>query len=302
MTTLAVIGAGAVGATVAYAATLKNLCSEILLIDRDEDKEAGEVMDIADGLSVVETGMVRRADYKDARRADIIVVAAGAAQKPGETRLDLVEKNTAIQREIFKRIGKLKKTAIVIVIANPVDVLTHVIQELTGLPHGQVFGTGTTLDSARLKTELARTLDVSPHDVQGFVLGEHGDSEFVAWSTVTVGGVAAKEIKALTAQKKKAIEKRVRTEAYRIIACKGATHFGIASITADILEAIVFDQKRVLPVTTHLTRWNNVSNVCLGAPAVIGRGGAERHWPLRLSSDECRALKHSAKTVQQFLT
>ena len=207
---IAIIGAGAVGATTAYTATLKNLAAEILLIDVNETKEEGEVMDIADGLCLVETGCVKDASFKDARDADILVITAGAPQKPGETRLDLVKKNTEIQKSIFKQIGKLKSTAIIIMVANPVDILALVAQKISGLPRQQVFGSGTTLDTMRFRVALAKKLGVSPQSVHGYVLGEHGDSEFVAWSTVTVGGVPANKIKNLSAKDKQEIEKKVK--------------------------------------------------------------------------------------------
>ena len=297
---IAIIGAGAVGATTAYVATLKNLAAEILLIDVNETKEEGEVMDIADGLSLVETGCVKGADFKDARDADIIVITAGAPQKPGETRLDLVKKNTEIQKSIFKQIGKLKSTAIVIMVANPVDVLTLAAQKISGLPRQQVFGSGTTLDTMRFKATLAKKLEVSPQSVHGYVLGEHGDSEFVAWSTVTVGGVPIDKIKEITAKDKQEIEKKVKKEAYEIINRKGATFYGIALVLSDIIEAILYNQHKIMPVSSLLLECHDVSGVCLGMPAVLGRGGVEKIWPLPLNATEKKRLQNSAKIFEQF--
>lgn len=298
---IAIIGAGAVGSTAAYVATIKNLASEIILIDRSDDVEDGHAMDISDGLCFVETACVKGADYTDARDADIIVITAGAAQKKGETRLELVDKNINILKSIFKGIGKLKSSAIVIIVSNPVDVLTYVAQEISGLPESQVFGSGTTLDTARLKTELGHKFGVSPLNVSGFVMGEHGDSEFIPWSTVSVGGIPITKMKGFTADAAKKIETRVRQEAYEIINKKGATYYGIAAVIADIIQAVLYNQKAVLPVTARLSRWNGVSNVCLGAPAVIGRSGIEKHWPVELTTQEKKRLANSAKTIKSYL-
>ncbi|MFH1287023.1 MAG: L-lactate dehydrogenase [Candidatus Magasanikbacteria bacterium] len=298
---IAIIGAGNVGAAAAYTATLKGLAAEILLIDIDEDKEAGEVMDISDSLCFVETGCVKGKNFKDARDADIIVITAGTKQKKGQSRLDLLAINKKILSSIFKSIGKLRKDAIIIVISNPVDVLTYLIQEITGLPHSQVFGSGTSLDSARLQVQVAGHLDISPQSVHGFVLGEHGDSEFVSWDCMMVGGVPAKKIKGLSAASRKRIETNVKKEAYEIINKKGATFFGIAATLSDIIEAVLLNQKKIIPVTSRLARWNGVSGVCLGAPCVVGRNGVERVWPLTLSSAEKKSLMKSALTIKSYL-
>jgi L-lactate dehydrogenase len=298
---VAIIGAGAVGSTAAYAATLRNIAAEIVLIDINEAKEEGEVMDLRDGLCFVETGCVKGADFKDAKDADVIVITAGLPQKPGETRLDLVKKNKVILTSIFKQIGKLKTNTVILMIANPVDVLTYLAQEITGLPKNQVFGSGTNLDTARLKTDLAKLLHVSPQNVHGYVLGEHGDSEFVAWSTVTVGGVSAKNVKELNTQTKKKIEETVKKEAYEIISRKGATFYGIGLVISDILEAILYNQHKIMPASVRLSNWNGVSNVCIGVPAIIGRSGVEGVWPVELATDEKKKFQKSAETLKGYL-
>lgn len=297
---IAIIGAGAVGSTTAYTVMLKNLAAEVVLIDVNEQKEEGEVMDITDGMCFVETGCVQGADFKDAADADIIVVTAGLAQKPGETRMDLVKKNSEIIRSIFKQIGKIKSSAIVVMIANPVDVLTFIAQEVTGLPHTQVFGTGTALDTARLHQQVAKHLDVNAISVDGYILGEHGDSEFAAWSTVTVGGVPiTKLIKSKSELEK--IELTVRREAYEIISRKGATFYGIAMTVTDILEAILFNQHKILPLSVRVKDWNGVSDICLGVPAVLGRYGIEKVWPVSLPFGEKSKFKKSATIIKQYL-
>lgn len=297
---IAVIGAGAVGATTAYTLMLKNLAAQVVLIDVNIQKQEGEVMDIDDVLSFVETGSIRSGNFKDATDADIIVLTAGAAQKPGETRLDLVNKNKAITESIFKEIGKLKSTAIVLVVANPVDILTHLVQKISGLDNKQVFGSGTSLDTARLRTEVSKVLEVCAQNVDGYVLGEHGDTEFDAFSTISVGGILIKDLK-LPRAKLDEIENKVKNAAYDIINRKGATFYGIAMVVADIVEAVLFDQHKIMPLSVHLDGWNGISGVCLSAPAVVGRQGIEKIWPIKLNFSEKIRLKKSAKEIKKFL-
>ncbi len=300
MTKVAIIGAGTVGSTIAYALSHKNIAAQVRIVDVDEAKEEGQVMDIADGLCFFDTGCIIGGEYKDIRNADIIIHAAGASEKKGGTRLDLVEKNKAITHSIFKKIGKLKKTAIVIVVANPVDLITHFLHHQLKLPKKQIFGTGTSLDSARLKTKLAALFDVSAQSVQGYVFGEHGDSSFVPWSLVSIGGIEAKMLTGLSSRVKTRIEREVRNEAYEIIKKKGATHFGIGTATADITEAIILNKRMILPVSTHITSYNGITNTCLGIPAVIGASGVEHIWPIKLTPAERKQLKHSAHILQKY--
>ncbi len=297
---IVVIGAGAVGATVAYTLMLKNLAARIVLIDVNIQKQEGEVMDIDDVLSFVETGSISSGNFKDAIDADVIILTAGAAQKPGETRLDLINKNKTITRSIFKEIGKLKSTAIVLVVANPVDILTYLVQEVSGLDHKRVFGSGTSLDTARLRTEISKVLKVSAQNVEGYVLGEHGDTEFDAFSTVSVGGILIKDFK-LPRAKLDEIESKVKNAAYDIINRKGATFYGIAMVVADIVEAILFDQRKIMPLSVRLEGWNGISGVCLSVPVVVGRQGIEKVWPVKLNFSEKIRLKKSTKEIKKFL-
>lgn len=297
---VAIIGAGAVGSTAAYATAIKNIASEIVLIDINDKKEHGEVMDIIDGIDFFETGTIKDGDFKDARDADVVVITAGVPQKPDETRLDLVNKNKKILTSIFKQVGKLKKTTIVLIVANPVDILTHLAQKITKLPKSQVFGSGTGLDTARLHTTLSKKFHVSSKSIDGYVMGEHGDSSFVAWSTVTIGGIPTNKLK-LSAQEKNTIEKQVREKAYKIINSKGATFYGIGLVISDILEAILYDQHKIMSVSTRLSDWNGISDVCMGVPAVIGRKGVEKIWPVVLPPNEKNKLVQSAKELKKYL-
>lgn len=296
---IAVIGAGAVGSTTAYTLMLKNLVAEIFLVDVNKEKEQGESLDMSDAMSFSETAGVKAGDYKDVKDADIIILTAGAAQKPGETRLDLVAKNKAITTSIFKDIGEIKSSTIIVVVSNPVDVITYLVQEISGLPKSQVFGTGTGLDSARLRSNLAKRFDIDSKQVDGFVLGEHGDSEFVAWSTVSIAGKPIKEI--LKEDEMNKIEEEVKNEVYEIIKDKGATYYGIASVVTDIVEALMLDQNKILPVSYRLDNWNGVSDVCLGSTAVVGSSGIVKPWPIELTDEEKIKFQESAKKIRQYL-
>lgn len=300
MRKISIVGAGNVGATLAYSLMLKNIASEIKLIDVNEDKEKGEVMDIGDSMCFVETGCLRGANFKDASESDIVIITAGAAQKPGETRLMLAEKNKKILKSIIKGIGKFKKDAILIIIANPVDVLTYHAQKWSKLPPGRVFGSGTALESARLKTELKNCLNVHAQNISGFYLGEHGDSGFVAFSTVSIGGIKITDLKDKLCHFDD-IEKRVRNEVYEIIKGKGSTHFGIATTVCDIVEAIVFNQKKILPLSWNIDPEFGMGDLCISMPVVLGENGIESRWPISLSKTEKKALLKSAKKISEYL-
>ncbi len=296
---IAVIGVGAVGSTSAYILALKNLASEIVLIDVDKKKQEGEVMDMNDVLPFVKTEKIIGGEFKDTADADIIIIAAGLAQKTNETRLDLASKNKVIMQSIFSNIGEIKKDAIIIVVSNPVDVLTYLAQEISGLSVNQVFGTGTSLDTARLRTDIGEKLGVNAQSVEGFILGEHGDSEFVAWSSVTVGGAPIHD--KLSQSDMDAMELSIKNEAQEIISRKGATYYGIATVVADLVSAVLLDENKVVPISTRLDGWNGVSGVCLGIPAVLGRNGVKSIWNLELTYSEKEKLKFSAEKIKGYL-
>lgn len=298
---IAVIGAGSVGSTIAYTLLLKNLDSEILLIDTNETREEGEVMDMHDMLPFIENEEIKRGNLPDAATADIIIITAGLPQKSGETRLDLTKKNSEIVRSIFSQIGTIKESAVVIMVTNPVDIMTRVAQEVSGLPLKQIFGTGTSLDTARLKSELSEVLKVDASNIEGFVLGEHGDSGFIAWSTVSINGVPIKNIiKEQTTLEK--IETDVKQEAYNIISKKGATFYGIATVVADFVKTIVFDENKMMIVSTRVDNWNGISDVCLGVPVIINRNGVNELFTLTLEPDELAKLQKSAEVLKSYIS
>ena len=296
MKKVAIIGAGNVGAHIASAAVNKNLAAEFLLIDQNQEFETAQVLDLCDSLLFSHNSRVYSADYKDKKvqSADIFVITAGANQKPGETRLDLVYKNVAILKSIKKSLGTLKKSAIVILVTNPVDVLTALAAEIFELPNSQVFGSGTLLDTARLRWRLARKLDKNISNVHGYVLGEHGDSEFVAWSTVEGTDKISRDYQQKT-------ETRVREEAYKIIAGKGATYFGIGAAVAEIIQSILNNSEKVFPLSVVLNGEYGISNIALGVPAKLGEKGIMEVIELGLPPEELAKLQNSAKKLAQFL-
>jgi len=297
---ISIIGAGAVGSTIAYTTMIKNLASEIILIDLNKEKQEGEVLDINDGLSFSESGKVIAGDYKDAKDSDIIILTAGVAQKQGETRLDLVFRNKEIAISIFKQIGEIKPSCIIVVVSNPVDIITNIVQEISGLPKNQVFGSGTCLDTARLRTIISEKFNISSEQVEGFMLGEHGDTEFVAWSTVSIEGKKATNL--LSKEDMDSIENEIKNKAYNIISKKGATFYGIAMVVADIIEAIIFNQNKILPVSTQFDSMGDLcGNVCLGNPNIVGSGGIVKNWSIDITEEEKTKLKNSSDTLKQYI-
>ncbi len=298
-TRIAVVGTGMVGSSFAYAAMIKGLAAEIVMVDANEAREEGEVMDLSHGLIGAETGGVIGGSLKDCRDVDVIVITAGAAQKPGETRLDLVKKNTKIMRSLIKGMGKLRQDTVVIIISNPVDILTTIAQKEIKLPKGQVFGSGTSLDTSRLRYMVSEKLGVNLHNVHAYVMGEHGDSEFVPWSIAHVSSVPLKNL--LTKNKMQAIEKKTMRAAYEIIQRKKATYYGIGVVITELVEAVLHDKKIIIPISTEPGGAYGIKGICLGVPAVIGRCGIEKVWRVALSKPELTKLKKSANVLREYL-
>ncbi len=298
-TRIAVVGTGMVGSSFAYAAMIKGLAAELILIDASEEREKGEVMDLSHALIGSETGNVRGGDFKDCGNVDLIVITAGAPQAPGETRLDLVGKNIRILKDIIQKMGPLRSDTVVILVSNPVDILTHVAAQTMGLPKGQVFGTGTSLDTSRLRYALSQKLGVNLHNVHGVVLGEHGDSEFVAWSAANVSSVPMKAF--LSAAEMRAIEQETMRAAYEIIQRKRATYYGIGVVIAELAECVLKDRKFITPVSTEPGKAYGITGISLGVPAVIGRRGVEKVWKMPLSAGELAKLKKSAALLKKVM-
>lgn len=299
----AMIGCGFVGSSSAFAMMRTGVFSELVLLDADRGRAEGEAMDIAHGLPFSRPMKIYAGDYADLADCALIVISAGANQKPGETRLDLVKKNVAILRSIIPQITAVNREAILLMVSNPVDILTWAAQRLSGLPSRQVIGSGTVLDTARLKYLLGERLRVDSRSVHAFIIGEHGDSELAVWSGANVSGVDLEHFCQLRGEEHhremmERIYKDVRDSAYEIIQRKGATYYGIAASVARIAQCIVRDERSVMPVSVNLEGLYGVEDLCMSVPAVVGRDGAEKVLEIELSEAERAAFQSSAQTLK----
>ncbi|MBO4882348.1 MAG: L-lactate dehydrogenase [Lachnospiraceae bacterium] len=303
---VALIGCGFVGSASAFALMQSGLFSEMVLIDANVAKAEGEALDIAHGLSYAKPMQIYSGKYEDIADAAIIVISAGANQKPGETRLDLVKKNIAIFRSIMGELNRVKVEGILLIVANPVDILTAAAVKLSGLPENRVFGSGTVLDTARFKYLLGEHLGVDSRNVHAFILGEHGDSEIAVWSSANISGIPVHDFCELkghydheTAMKE--IADNVKNAAYEIIEKKQATYYGIAMSVRRICEAVIRDEKSILPISRMLHGEYGIDGVALSLPAIVGAGGVEIPVPAELNEDELSALKKSGETLKAIL-
>ncbi len=302
----AIIGCGFVGAASAFALMQSGIFSELVLIDADRAKAEGEALDISHGLPFAKPMQIYAGEYKDLSDAAMVIITAGAGQKPGETRLDLVHKNIGIFRSIIPEIVKYNTEGILLVVANPVDILTHAALKLSGFPENRVFGSGTVLDSARLKYLLGEHLEVDSRSVHAFIIGEHGDSEIAAWSSVNVSGIPLNDFCEMRGhfeheESMRRIADDVKNSAYEIIEKKKATYYGIAMSVRRICEAVMRDEKSILPISSLQHDNNGADGVVLSMPAIVGRNGVEGTVPIRLSDQEKEKLLESAKTLKEVL-
>ena len=304
---VAVIGCGFVGSTTAFSLMQSRLFSEMVLVDIDQQRAEGEALDISSGIPYNTPMKIYAGSYADAADASIVIITAGANQKPGESRLDLVQKNAAILKGIVPEIMKHGFDGIFLVVSNPVDILTQVVLELSGLPKERVMGSGTVLDSSRLKYALGRLLEVDPRHVHAKIIGEHGDSELAVWSAANVSGIAIDDFFELRGiqnaeEVRSEIEESVRNSAYEIIQKKHATYFGIAPSVRRICEAIVRDEKSVMTVSNYRENVRGVEGVVMSLPAIVGSCGVEFPIPMHLNEDEVAHLKASAETLKKTLS
>jgi L-lactate dehydrogenase len=304
-TRVAIVGAGNVGSTFAYALLLSGLASEIVLIDANHRRAEGEAMDLGHAVPFSRPTRIWAGTYVECATAAVTVVAAGAGQRPGETRLDLTRRNAATFREVVPRIAKARPDGIILVATNPVDVLTHVALQQSGLPASRVIGSGTTLDTARLRSLLGGHFRVDPRSVHAFIVGEHGDSEVPVWSSANIAGVPVAKLMAVRGQDEQAeldaIFRQTRDAAYAIIERKGATYYAVAAALLRIVEAILRDQRTVLSVSSLVDGRYGIRDVCLSLPSVIGRGGVEEVLKLPLTTEEEQALQASARIVRKAI-
>ncbi len=294
-----IIGCGFVGMSYAYAMVNQGICDELVLIDVDKKRAEGEAMDLNHGMAFSPSHMkIRSGDYDETANADIVVISAGVGQKPGETRIDLLSRNAKIFEGIVSETIKAGFSGIFLVATNPVDIMTNIVMKLSGFPKNRVIGSGTTLDTARLRFVLGEYFGIDPRNVHAYVIGEHGDSEFVPWSqallaTKYVESVCRDDPERFDIEEVKRIGENVKHAAYRIIEAKRATYYGIGMALARITKAIFGDEHSVLTVSAYLSGEYGKSGVCIGVPCIIGRDGIIDHVVLELREDELKMLGDS---------
>ena len=303
----AIIGCGFVGASIAFRFLESGLFSEMVLIDVNKDKSEGEALDLAHGIPFTRPMSIYSGSYDDLEDCAVVVITAGGAQKPGQTRTDLVDMNIGIFKKIIPEITKRNKDCILLVVSNPCDVLTYAALKISGFPANRVIGSGTVLDTARLKYLLGNHLDVDPRNVHAFIIGEHGDSELAVWSSASVSGVDLREFCRIFGKSSdesvfRGIYEDVRDSAYEIIRKKSATYYAIAMAVERICECIVRDEHSVLTVSSLSNGHYGIDDICLGLPAVVGREGVEKLLDIPLSPEEQSALENSASEMRQYLS
>ncbi len=302
----AIIGCGFVGATTAYTLMNSEMFSEIVLIDIDKKKAEGEAADMNHGLPFLSPMEIYAGEYADLSDAAIIIITAGANQKPSESRLDLLNQNTKIFRSIVSNVCAYNSEGIILVVTNPVDILTYVTLVASGFPKNRVIGSGTVLDTARLKYLVGRHLEVDPRNVHTFIIGEHGDSELPVWSSANISGVDLDRY-CLSCHKKCSLEKLdslavdVKKSAYKIIDAKGATYYAIAESVKKIVSAIVKDENTVLTVSSLVDGHYGLEDICLGLPSIVGRSGVKEILEIPLNATELELLKTSARKIKTIV-
>lgn len=295
-----IVGCGNVGMSAAYAMLLRGLVNELCLIDINKARVTGEKLDLTHGMPFMGYATVEASDdYAIAAKSDIVVVTAGAAQKPGETRLDLAKKNRSIISSIIPKIVQHAPDAVILMVSNPLDVLTYTAWRESGLPWGRVFGSGTTLDSARFRVLLGEEMGVNPNSVEASLLGEHGDSSFPFVSPSCLAGKRLVDL--LPGDKISAAYEKARNAAYEIIREKGATYYAIGAVISHIVEEIFRDTRNVLPLSVPLKDYNGVSDVALSVPCVIGRSGVQRVLETKMSDEELAQFQKSAALMAEYL-
>jgi L-lactate dehydrogenase len=287
--------------SVAFALLLKNIPNELLLISRSENVK-GEELDLEHGLSFMGSAQVHSStDYEDLRGTDVVIVSAGCSQGPGETRLDLTTNNKAMISEMIPKIIKYAPSAIIIIVTNPVDIMTYTAYKIADLPKGQIFGTGTTLDTSRFRFHLSEYLNINPKSIHAYILGEHGDTSFPAVTNATVGGQNLLTLPDMTVEKMQSAYQKTRDAAYEIISAKGATYYAIAAVTVELVEAVLRDSKQVFPVSIPLHNYHGYNGVALSVPCIIGRRGVEQAIEIKLSWEEKQSLEKSVNTLKKYL-
>jgi len=302
----AMIGCGFVGASAAFSLVESGLFSELVLIDANHDKAEGEAMDLSHGMPFARPMDIYAGSYDDLKDCGLIIVTAGANQKPNETRMDLVNKNVGIFKSIIPEIKKRECEGILLIVSNPVDILTYVALKLSGFPANRVIGSGTVLDTARLKYLLGEHLDVDSRSVHAFIIGEHGDSELAVWSSANVSGIPLDHFCELCGhynhmETMQRLYEGVRDSAYEIIQKKGATYYGIAMAVRRIAECIVRNERSILPVSSLIEGHYGLDGICMGVPTIVGSSGVQKVLDIPLNEEEQQKLTASADALKNVL-
>jgi L-lactate dehydrogenase len=303
---VAVVGVGSVGASFAYSLMIQGLVSEISLIDANAKKARGEAMDLGHGLPFVQPVRIKAGDYSECAGADIVVIAAGAAQKPGESRLNLVKRNVAVFKQVIPRIKEHNDRCILLIATNPVDIMTYVSLKLSGFLPNKVIGSGTILDTSRLRSLLGEHFKIDTRNVHAYVIGEHGDSEVPVWSSASIAGVSLKEYCPVCGvqydeQYLDKIFEQVKNAAYKIIDLKGATYYAIGLGLTRIVESIIRDENAILTVSSLLQDYYGVSDVCLSVPSIMNKDGIVQTVKLPLEDAEIRMFQKSASAMKKVI-
>lgn len=303
---ITVVGTGFVGSTSAYTLMLSGLISELVLIDVNKDKAEGEVMDLNHGLPFTRPVKIYNGEYKDCANSDIVIIAAGASQKPGETRIDLVKKNTAIFKDIIPKITEYNKNCILMVVTNPVDILTYVTWKISGFEQKKVIGSGTVLDTARFRYSLAEHTGVDARNIHAYVMGEHGDTEVLTWSLTNIAGIPMEKYCETSEGchedlSKPEIYLDVKNAAYRIIEKKGATYYAVALAVRRIVEAILRNENSILTVSSLINGQYGINDVCLSVPTIVNRKGPDRILEVPVNEEEKELLVKSAEALKAVI-
>lgn len=304
---ISIIGSGFVGSTTAYALMNAGLASEIVIVDINKEKSEGEAMDLSHGASFVKPVEIKSGDYPDTRDSNIIIITAGAPQKPGETRLDLINKNYKILSSFVPELVKYSPNSILLVVSNPVDILTYITYKLSGFSKERVIGSGTVLDTSRFRYLLADHFGIDARNIHTYIMGEHGDSEIATWSITNIAGMDVNKYCETNCSKcdgdfKYSISEKVKNAAYEIIQRKGATYYAVSLAIKRIVEAILRDENSILTVSTLLQGEYDISDIYLGVPSIVGSSGVKKILNVPLSDDELKKLQESAKTLKNSLT
>lgn len=300
-TRVVIVGTGFVGSTAAFSIMSQGIASEIVLIDVNKNKCEGEAMDLEHGLSFVPQSHVWAGEYSDCKDADVVVITAGLGQKVGQTRLELAAVNAKIITDIVKNVRHFTEDAIILMVTNPLDVMTYTALKASGLPNYQVFGTGTTLDSSRFRHLLAQQFGVATDSMGAYLIGEHGDSEVPVLSHINLMGENIKNFPEYNAEKIEEAFQHTKNAAYEIICKKNATYYAIALVIARIVRAILYDENHIFPVSSLMTGQYGLDNICLSLPSVIGRTGIKKVLEIDLNEEELSKLRASAKIIKETI-